>query len=283
MATRSEAPPAGSDAAGPRPDLRGYRLGFVALVERPGQELYRRRFLGVGAGFAAGLVIGVGLLVAGAALPVAVLVAAVADFVITLWLPTRLMSASDRRLLGVVNHSAAAAFMSWRRAYGKTPIPRSEREQLLWMAAQPDTTVDPDALESEASTLNVLGRYVDARDRAERLPDDTPWWRFSRAKQLAAIEFESGGPGDLSAARAAAEGVHGERRAAAISILALEEASRAVIRGDDWDPPIARAAAAAPAPVIVGIAATLVRVPGIRVWLIASEIALGVVLYLVRP
>ena len=286
MPTRSEAPPAGADAAGPRPDLRGHRLGFLALIERPGEQLYARRWIGLAAGFGAALAVGLLLLAAGAPALVAVIPAAIVNLAVTLWLPTRLLSAADRRLLGVVNHAAGAAVMSWRRAYGSAAIPRTEMARVLWMAAQPDDTTNPDALETEASILNSLGRYDDARDRAERIPDDTPWWRFARAFHLAAIEFESGGRGDaaearaVADARAAAEAVHGERRAAAVSMLAMEDATRAMIRGDDWDPAIARAAAAAPAPIILGIAAGLSRVPQMRTWLLASEVALGVLLYL---
>ena len=280
MPTRSEAPPAGPDAAGPRPDLRGHRLGWIALVERPGEQLYARRWIGLAGGFSAGIAVGLLLLAAGAGALLAVIPAAIVNLAVTLWLPTRLISASDRRLLGVVNHAARAAVMSWRRAYGAAAIPRTEMARVLWMGAQPEDTSNPDALETEASILNSLGRYAEARERAERLPDDTPWWRFARAFQLAAIEFESGGRGDVADARAAAEAVHGERRAAAISLLALEEAARAMIRGDDWDPAIARAAAAAREPIILGIAAALSRVPQMRTWLLASEVALGVVLYL---
>jgi hypothetical protein len=280
FATRSEAPPAGADAAGPRPDLRGYRLGYVALVDRPSQELFRRRYVGLGAGFAVGLMIGLALLAVGVAPLLAVLPAAITNFVVALWLPMRLLDPADRRLLGVVNHAAGAAYLSWRRAFGKAPIPRSEREQLLWISARPANTTNADALEMEGSMLNLLGRYDDARDRAQRLPDDTPWRRYARAFLLAEIDYDAGGTGDLAPARAAAEGVHGDRRAAVISGLALEEANRAMIRGDDWEPPIARAAALAPAPIVVGIAATLARVPSIRGWLLASEIALGAVLYL---
>lgn len=282
MPTRSEAPPAGADAAGPRPDLRGFRLGYIALVERPGEQLYARRWIGLASGFGAGLAMGVGLLAAGAPLLLAVIAAAIVNLAVTLWLPTRLISASDRRLLGVVNHAAGAAVMSWRRAYGSAAIPRTEMARVLWMSAQPADTTNPDALEIEASILNSLGRYAEARDRAERIPDDTPWRRFARAFQLAAIGFESGGRGDTADARAAAEAVHGERRAAAVSMLAMEDATRAMIRGDDWEPAIARAAAAAPASIILGIAAALSRVAQMRTWLLASEVALGAALYLLR-
>jgi hypothetical protein len=280
--TRSEAPPAGPDAAGPRPDLRGHRLGFIALIERPGAELYARRWIGLAGGLGAGLAVGLLLLAAGAPSLLAVIPAAIVNLAVTLWLPIRLISAADRRLLGVVNHAAGAGVMSWRRAYGSAPIPRTEMARVLWMGAQPEDTTNPDALETEASILNSLGRYAEARDRAERLPDDTPWSRFARAFQVAAIEFESGGRGDVADARAAAEAVHGERRPAAISLLAVEDATRAMIRGDDWDPAIARAAAAAPAPIILGIAAALSRVPQLRTWLLASEVVLGAALYLLR-
>ena len=280
MPIRSEAPPAGEDAAGPRPDLRGHRLGFIALVERPGEQLYARRWIGLAGGLGAGLAVGLLLMVVGAPILVAVIPAAIVNLAVALWLPIRLIGAADRRLLGVVNHAAGAAFLSWRRAYGSTPLPRTEMDRVLWMAAQPEDTTNPDALETEASILNSLGRYEDAREHAARLPDDTPWWRFARAFQLAAIEFESGGRGDTADARAAAEAVHGERRAAAISLLAMEEANRAMIRGDDWDPAIARAAAAAPPPIVLGTLAALSRVPQLRNWLVASEVALGVALYL---
>ena len=85
--------------------------------------------------------------------------------------------------------------------------------------------------------------------------------------------------GPATEARAAAEAVHGERRATALASLAMEEAARAMIRGDDWDPPIARAAAAAGSPRITGMLAALYRTRAILPWLLASEVALGVVLY----
>jgi hypothetical protein len=127
----------------------------------------------------------------------------------------------------------------------------------------------------------MLGRYAEARERIERIPDDTPWWRFARAIALAAIDFESGGRGDLAEARSAAEAVHGERRATAVATLAMEEATRAMIRGDDWEPPIARVAAMVGSGRILGILAAFSRTRTILPWLLASEIALGAVLYLV--
>ena len=279
--TRSEAPPAGADAAGPRPDLRGYRLGLVALLARPIQQLEARRFHGLAGGFGAGLVVGVILLAAGVPVLLAVLPAAAANVAVSLWLPTLLLAPADRRLLGVVNRIAAHAWMSWRRAYGNEPIPRTEERQLLWISARPGTTTDPDALETEGTMLILLGRYAEARERVEAIPDDTPWWRFARAVALAAIDFESGGRGDLAEVRAAAEAVHGERRSTAVATLAMEEAVRAMIRGDDWDPPIARAAAALGSPRIMGMLAAFARTRTILPWLLASEVALGAVLYLV--
>lgn len=279
--TRSEAPPAGADAAGPRPDLRGYRLGLVALLTRPAAELEARRIHGLVGGFAAGLALGIALVVGGLPALVAVVPAAVTNVIASLWLPSLLLAPADRRLLGVVNRLAAHAYMSWRRAYGNEPIPRSEEQQLLWIAARPGTATNPDALATEGSMLLLLGRYAEARERAERLPDDTPWWRFARAVAITAIDFESGGRGDLAEVRSAAESVHGERRATAIASLAMEEATRAMIRGDDWEPPIARAAAMVGSQRILGILAAFSRARTILAWLLASEIALGAVLYLV--
>lgn len=278
--TRSEAPPAGADAAGPRPDLRGYRLGLVALMTRPQAQLEAMRFQGLAGGFAAGLVVGVVLLVAGPSLPVAVLASAIANVVVSLWLPTLLIAPADRRLLGVVNRVTAHAGLSWRRAYGSEPIPGTEEQQLLWIAGRPVTTTDPDALETEGTMLLRLGRYGEARERLERLPDETPWWRFARTLALAALDFESGGRGDLGETRAAAEAVHGERRTTALASLALEDAARAMIRGDDWDPPITRAAAATGSPRITGMLAALYRARAILPWLLASEVPLVFVLYL---
>lgn len=279
--TRSEAPPAGADAAGPRPDLRGYRLGLVALLARPAAQLETKRFHGLVGGFAAGLVVGIALVVAGVPALVAVLPAAVTNVVVSLWLPSLLLTPADRRLAGIANRMVAHAWMSWRRAYGKEPLPRSEEQRLLWIAARPETTTNPDALETEGTMLITLGRYAEARERVERIPDDSPWWRFARAVALAAIDFESGGRGDLAEARSTAEAVHGERRATAVATLAMEEANRAMIRGDDWEPPIARAAAMIGSQRILGILAAFDRARTILPWLLASGIALGAVLYLV--
>jgi len=209
-----------------------------------------------------------------------VLASAMANVGLSLWLPTLLIAPADRRLLGVVNRVTAHAGLSWRRAYGSEPIPGTEEQQLLWIAGRPVTTTDPDALETEGTMLLQLGRYGEARERLERLPDETPWWRFARALALAALDFESGGRGDLGDARAAAEAVHGERRTTAIASLAMEEAARAMIRGDDWDPPIARATAAAGSPRITGMLAALYRARSIMPWLLASEVVLAAVLYL---
>lgn len=279
--TRSEAPPAGADAAGPRPDLRGYRLGLVALLARPAAQLETKRFHGLVGGFAAGLVVGIALVVAGVPALVAVLPAAVTNVVVSLWLPSLLLTPADRRLAGIANRMVAHAWMSWRRAYGKEPLPRSEEQRLLWIAARPETTTNPAALETEGTMLITLGRYAEARERVERIPDDSPWWRFARAVALAAIDFESGGRGDLAEARSTAEAVHGERRATAVATLAMEEANRAMIRGDDWEPPIARAAAMIGSQRILGILAAFDRARTILPWLLASGIALGTVLYLV--
>ena len=277
---RSEAPPAGADAAGPRPDLRGFRLGVTALLLRPHEQMLEKRFHGIAAGFGVGLVVGLGLFAAGASAVLVVLVAAATNYVVSVGLPILLLSATDRQLLGVVNRAAAYLGLAWRRAYGKSPIFRSEEQSLLWIAGQPTDTVQADALEIETSVLLSLGRYAEARERAERIPDDPPWWQFVRTLALAAIDYESGGRGDLADARAAAEAVHGERRTNAIVGLAIEEGARAMIRGDDWAPPIARAAAAVRPPVFFGIVAVLVRANTVWPWLLASEVALGAVLYL---
>jgi hypothetical protein len=282
MPTRSDAPPAGADAAGPRPDLRGHRLGTTALLMRPHEQMLAKRFHGLIAGFLAGLAVGVVMVVAGVPAPIVVLVAAVVNYVVGMWVPGVLLSPADRRLLGVANRLAAHVGLAWRRAYGRAPIFRSEEQSLLWIAAQPATTTNPEALEIETSVLLSLGRHAEARERAVRIPDEAPWWRFVRTYALAAIEYDGGGRGDLADTRAAAEAVHGERRGTAIASLALEEASRAMIRGDDWDPPIARAAAAVKQQVLLGIVEVLFRARRILPWLILSEVALGAVLYLLR-
>ena len=279
------APPAGTDAAGPRPHLRGHRLGLAALVARPQELIRAKRVHGLAGGFVAGLASGLPCLLAGVPLALALLIAASINVAIALWLPVMLLTPADRRLNGVVNRAAASAYRAWQRAYGKAPIPRSEEQQLLWIAAQPGTATDPDAVAIEGNFLLTFGRYAEARERIERLPEDTPWWRFDRSLGIAALDYESGGPGDLAETRAAAEAVHGERRATAIVSLALEEAVRALIRGDDWEPPIARAAAMVPPPMSFGILAALYRARSILPWLVASELALATVLSLVaaRP
>jgi hypothetical protein len=275
------APPAGTDAAGPRPHLRGYRLGVAALVARPQELIRAKRVHGLAGGFVAGLALGLPLLLAGVPLALALLIAASLNVAVALWLPVMLLTPADRRLNGVVNRAAAASYMAWQRAYGKVPIPRSEEQQLLWIAAQPGTATDPDAVAIEGNFLLTFGRYAEAREHIERLPDDTPWWRLERSLGLAALDFESGGRGDLTEARAAAEAVHGERRATAIVSLAMEEAVRALIRGDDWEPPIARAAAQVPSSKSFGILAALYRARSIVPWLVVSELAIATVLYLV--
>ena len=279
MPTRSDAPPAGADAAGPQPHLRGHRLATTALLMRPHEQMLAKRFNGLGAGFLAGLVVGVAMVVAGIPAPIVVLVAAAVNYVVSLWIPGLLLSPADRRLLGVANRLAAHAGLAWRRAYGRAPIFRSEEQSLLWIAAQPPTTTNPEALEIETSVLLSLGRHAEARERAARIPADAPWWRFVRTYALAAIEYDGGARGDLADTRAAAEAVHGERRGTAIASLALEEAARAMIQGDDWDPPIRRAAATVSRPVFFGIVEALFRARRILPWLLVSEVALGAVLY----
>lgn len=275
------APPAGEEAAGPRPDLRGHRLGATALVSRPQELLHAKRFHGLIGGFIAGLALGIAILAAGVPVLLALLAAGVTSYAVSIWLPTILLAPADRRLDRIVNQLALDAARSWERAYGNVPIPRTEMQQVLWIAAQPDTTTDPDAVSIEGSTLLLLGRYPAARERLERLPDDSPWWRFSRALGLAAIEFDSGtGPGDLSDARATLEEVHGERRVTATAELALEEASRALIRGDDWEPPIARAAATVRPPLVPAIGIAVIRSRTVLPWVIVSQVVLGAALYL---
>jgi hypothetical protein len=275
------APPAGPDAAGPRPDLRGHRLAVAALLGRPEEGLEAKRVPGFAVGFLGGLAAGTVLLLAGVPGPVAILVAAAVNLLLASWLPTLLLPAPDRRLLAVTDRLVAYFDLAWRRAYGKAPIPRTEEQRLLWLAVQPPTPTNPDALDIEAGFYLALGRYREARDRAERLPETTPWWQFVRAVARAEIEFDEGGRGDLSAAREAAERIHGARRSVAIVNLGLVDAARAMIRGDDWDPPIARAVAATGRPIFEGIAVGLARARAQGRWLIASEVALAVVLYLV--
>ena len=275
------APAAGADAAGPRPHLRGYRLGVAALVARPQELIRARRDHGLAGGFVAGLASGLPFLLAGVPPALTLLIAASLNVAVALWLPVMLLAPADRRLNGVVNRAAAASYMAWQRAYGKAPIPRSEEQQLLWIAAQPGTATDPDAVAIEGNFLLTFGRYAEAREHIERLPDDTPWWRFERSLGIAALDFESGGRGDLTEARAAAEAVHGERRSTAIVALAMEEAVRALIRGDDWTPPIERAAARVPSPMGFGILAALYRTRSILTWLVVSEVALATVLSMV--
>ncbi len=232
-------------------------------------------------GFATGLAVGLALVLAGVPLAFTLLLSATLNLAVCLWLPVMLLRPADRRLNGVVNRATEASYTAWRRAYGNTPIPRTEEQQLLWVAAQPDTTTDPDAVAIEGSFLLTFCRYGASRERIERLPNDTPWWRLERTLGLAVLDFESGGLGDLTAARAAAQAVHGERRATAIVSLAMEEATRAMIRGDDWDPPIARASAAVRSPVTIGILAGLYRTRTMLPWLVVSELALAAVLSLV--
>jgi hypothetical protein len=275
------APPAGPDAAGPRPDLRGHRLGVTALFSRAGEGLQAKRVPGLVGGFVGGLAAGVVLLRAGVPGFAAVLVAAAIHFLVSLWLPTLLLPAADRRLLAVTDRLTVSFGLEWRRAYGRAPIPRTEEQRLLWLAAQPMTTANPDALDIEAGFYLALGRYQEARDRAERLPDTTPWWQFVRALGRAEIEFDEGGRGDLSAAREAAERINGARRSVAIVSLGLVDAARAMIRGDDWDPPIARAVAATGWPIVAGMAVGLARTREQMRWLIASELALAAILYFV--
>jgi hypothetical protein len=279
------APPAGPDAAGPRPDLRGHRLAVTALLGRAEEGLEAKRLPGFVGGLLGGLAAGTALLLAGVPGVVAILAAAAVNLLLAFWLPTLLLPAPDRRLLAVTDRLVAHFGLAWRRAYGKEPIPKKEEHRLLWLAAQPPATTDPDALDIEAGFYLDLGRYQEARDRAERLPETTPWWQFVRALARAEIEFDEGGRGDLSAAREAAERIHGARRTVAIVNLGLADAARAMIRGDDWDPPIARAVAATGWPIFEGIAVGLARTRAQMPWLIASELALAVVLYFVavRP
>ena len=275
------APPAGADAAGPRPDLRGFRGATAALIERVERQLLARRVHGLVAGFVAGLIVGLALLGVGVPGVLTVLLAAATNLAVTVALPPLLISPADRRLLSVVNRMATAAQLAWRHAYGTSPIPRTEEAQLLWIAAQPDTSTDPEAIAIEGSFLLFLGRYDAARERAQRIPEDTPRRRFDRALAFAAIEFDSGGRGDLTEARAAAEAVKGPRRPNVVVALALEEAGRAVIRGDDWGPIIGQAASTVGSPVMANIGTALGRAMPILPWLLVSEVALGAVLYLV--
>jgi hypothetical protein len=278
-------PAAGPDAAGPRPDLRGHRLAATALIARPEEGLQAKRVTGLVGGFLGGVLVGGALLWAGVPGIAAILTAATVNWLLSIWLPTRLLSPADRRLLAVTDRLVAAFGLSWRRAYGRAPIPKTEEERLLWLAAQPEETSDPDALDIEAAFFLALGRYKEARSRVERLPATTPWWAFARALGLAEIEFDEGGRGDLSEARAAAGQVHGPRRSVAIVNLGLVDAARAMIRGDDWDPPIAQAVAETGRPILGGMAVGLARTVALARWLLVSELALGTVLYLlaVRP
>jgi hypothetical protein len=247
---------------------------------RPHEQMLAKRFHGLVGGFLAGLILGVAMVVAGVATPIVVLVAAVVNYVVGMWIPGMLLSPADRRLLGVAYRLAAYVGLAWRRAYGRAPIFRSEEQSLLWIAAQPATTTNPEALEIETSVLLSLGRHSEARERAARIPDDAPWWRFVRTYALAAIDYDAGGRGDLADTRAAAEAVHGERRGTAIASLALEEAARAMIRGEDWNPPIERAAEAVRPPVILRVVEVLFRARRILPWLLLSELALVAALYL---
>ena len=276
-----EAPPAGADAATPRPDLRGFRGGQLAVLKRVEAQLKARRVHGLVAGFVAGFVVGIALVAAGVPDVAAVLAAAAVNFAVTVWLPPLLLATADRRLLGIVNRSAVAALMAWRRAYGTAPIPRKEEEQLLWIAGQSETTTDPEAIAIETSFLLLFGRHAAARERAERIPDDTPWRRFDREMAFAAVEFDAGGPGDLGSARAAAEAMQGPRRALVVGGLALEEAGRAVIQGTAWGPIIARAAATAGSPKLINAGAAIGRALPIMPVLLVSELALGALLYVV--
>ena len=283
MPTSFGAPPAGSDSASPRPDLRGHGLAVAALFGRVEEGLQARRVAGFVAGFLSGLAVGLILLRAGVPGIAAIPVAALVNYLLAIWLPTRLLPAADRRLLAVTHRLIASFGLAWRRAYGKAPIPETEEGRLLWLAARPEGTTNPDALDIEGGFYLALGRYKEARDRAERLPSTTPWWAFARALALAEIEFDEGGRGDLTEAREAARQLHGPRKSVAIVGLGLAEAGRALVRGDDWEPPIARAVAETGRPVIGGLAVGLARTTVMAPWLLASELVLGVLLFLVAP
>jgi hypothetical protein len=273
------AAPAGSPDAGPRPDLRGHRLAVAALLERPQLQLHRKRLAGLVAGFAVGIAAGAGLLAVGAPLIVAIVLAAAGNYLAALWVPVRLLSTADRALLAVGARLATSSGAAWRRTYGSVPMPTTEERRLLWIAAQPPTTTDPDALDIEGSVLLGLGRYGPARERAERIPAGTPWQRFVRLLALALIEFESRtGPGDLAPARESAAAIHGDRRSNAVAILALEEAARDLIRGDDWGPAIQGAVSETGRDVAADIGFGLARTRSVLAGLAVSELALAAVL-----
>lgn len=274
MPTTYAAPPAGSDAAGPRPDLRGHRLAVGALIERSEAELRARRAHGLVGGFVGGLVVGLALLWLGVPGVAAILVAALINYLLAHWLPTLLLPAGDRRLLTVTDRLVMSFLMSWRRAYGRAQVPRNEEERLLWLAAQSASTTQPDALDIEAGFLLALGRYEDARERVNRLPVATPWWRFIRALALAEIEFDEGGRGDLSEARDEAGRVVGARRSVAIVSLGLVDAARAMVRGDDWNPPIERAVRETGPAISEGLLAGIARTREQLPLLVSSELVL---------
>lgn len=81
----------------------------------------------------------------------------------------------------------------------RVPTTRGAAER--WLAGHPET---PDRLAFRAELLLLAGRSVEAGAAAERLPAGTPWESWIRTETLEAIDWRSGGDGDIEGLRAAA-------------------------------------------------------------------------------
>jgi hypothetical protein len=80
-------------------------------------------------------------------------------------------------------------------------VPTTQDAAARWLASNPET---PDRLALRAELLMLAGRPHDARTTAERLPISTPWERWVRTEALEAIDWRSGGDGDIESLRTAA-------------------------------------------------------------------------------
>ena len=233
----SPAPP-GASFGEPRPELRRRRHSQRSLARRLNRVFDRATKQAIV--ISAAVAVGLGATAAifnvpiWATLGVCLLVAAIGS----VWLPLVLIQPSDRHLQFVLGVGETEVYEAWRANFPADPLLRNELAAVAWLKKRSPAERRFEALTLESAALMGLGRYEEARERLERVEPMSPFDRFERALMRAGIDYESGREGDLSAARELLEDVGAPKERVARAEFALEEATRELIAGRPWAPPI---------------------------------------------
>jgi hypothetical protein len=231
------------DAGRPRPELRGRLRAVSALQAEVLLGTPVRRWTVTAATLAIVALSVAAATLAGLPFAIGMAIGLVAALLGGLWLGLASMPGPDRPLAGAMLLNGRRELAWFRRAGGRRFPPRTRWGIARWLSHAPDT---PESRPARATYLLSLGRTAEAATVIDRLDGANPVDRFSAARLRAALDFETGGPGDLGAARLAFQAIDDPtERAVAAWQLGLEDARQRYVLGSDWRAPLVLAAGSA--------------------------------------